>query len=1188
MSQLISYRMFKVMKEHANEQDYLQGDEAARVAALDVSRSFLMQAPAGSGKTEVLTQRFLALLTQVEQPEQILALTFTNKAAAQMRYRVVQALRLAQGPAPTAEPALSRWRLASAVLARDEQKDWHLTACPHRLRLYTIDSLCATLVKQSPLAVPFAGFAIAPDARPLYQEAVSTVLYAVDKPWLDSLRRLLLYFNTDYQYFQTLLVGMLANRDAWFADAQVMVQGLTEQRFSAGSVVQLFEQQLSRLQAFFKQQLVQSFAFWAHWDELWRLVLFAQQQLLATDPTNSSIKASDDIIDSLADLAAAPPEMLEIAHWQLLASSLCTQAGDLRRSLNKNNGFPPAAKQEKQAMLAILEQLASAPFWPVVQVYLALVLKTPQRYLTEVDTGSEASPAETPWPLVLDVMHLGVAAVQQLEQVFRRERLVDYVGLAQGALLALGSEELDPSEVLLRFDYRIEHLLMDEFQDTSHSQIMLFQRLTAGWQPDDGRSLFFVGDPMQSIYGFRKADVNVFYAIKQRGLGERQLTFLQLRQNFRSRPALVQTLQQLLAPVFPAVEDPLLQQVTFSKAVAAKGKLESDADGPVVPPLLASILPSRAEEVQWLVTQLQQVLAQRAAARQLDPNHSAGTIAILVRKKKQVPAITQALRQAQIPYTAVELDPVWDFTSVQDLYHLAGVMFDIPQAYHWLAVCRAPWLGFGLAELQALARYWPGDPGLVQLTAQTPIDGLSAGSFARLLAFTKALRRLQQASALTLVERLRGLYFAMLGPEIYVADSAPLDEFWRVFGSLVVDDRIDMSLLQQQLQSSFASVVQPDAQVEIMTIHKSKGLEFQTVFVPGLEDMKGRSNPNIVDMLSFQCEPDEPLQTLFAVRSSADKLQQEPTKDGPTVVNLLLELQGHREAQEMARLFYVAATRAEQQLFLSATLKPNSKGVQQPAANSLLSKIISFFTFEQSQQVEQDTFSIAPFEALAPEVVSEAVAASSWHQWQPSVPAVVHESQQGSYWPRQTGLAQSHRAAQRLGQLVHLWLASATLADLERQQSWVVWCENAMQSFGWREATSVLAETAARLIASMQGQSRVQWLLQPRAVVFREQDWQMRRFGQVQTLRPDLVFQEADGCLWIVDFKTVETGMVQDTLAIAQSQAVIQEEYGSQLEGYAQVFFAAGYRAIRLAVFMPGVDGCGWWEWAAGVGSVRA
>src|SRR5439155_904003 len=128
-------------------------DDLARQTALDIARSFIVQAPAGSGKTELLIQRFLALLGRVQRPEAIVAMTFTRKAAGEMLERIVAALRTAEtGPAPLASHHARTWKLARAALARDAALGWNLTAHPARLQVHTIDALCANLMRQAPLA----------------------------------------------------------------------------------------------------------------------------------------------------------------------------------------------------------------------------------------------------------------------------------------------------------------------------------------------------------------------------------------------------------------------------------------------------------------------------------------------------------------------------------------------------------------------------------------------------------------------------------------------------------------------------------------------------------------------------------------------------------------------------------------------------------------------------------------------------------------------------------------------------------------------------------------------------------------------------------------------------------------------------------------------------------------------------
>ena len=125
-------------------------DGQQRLQALDPTRSFIVQAPAGSGKTELLIRRFLTLLARVDRPEAVVAITFTRKAAGEMRHRIIAALRSAAGPQPSASHEKHTWQIAREALERNNRMNWHLAAHPSRLRILTIDALCAMLVRQMP------------------------------------------------------------------------------------------------------------------------------------------------------------------------------------------------------------------------------------------------------------------------------------------------------------------------------------------------------------------------------------------------------------------------------------------------------------------------------------------------------------------------------------------------------------------------------------------------------------------------------------------------------------------------------------------------------------------------------------------------------------------------------------------------------------------------------------------------------------------------------------------------------------------------------------------------------------------------------------------------------------------------------------------------------------------------------
>ena len=379
-------------------------DDQQRIKALNPSQSFIVEAPAGSGKTGLLVQRFLLLLASVRRPESVVAMTFTRKAAAEMKERVLKALEQASHNTPVRSAYDQRTRdLALAALGNDHARDWRLLSDPSQLQIQTIDSLCATLTRQMPLLSRFGGSpAVRENAEELYTLAARRTLrvLAESDPATQALfRRVSLHFDNRLDELERQIGAMLSRRDQWISRLHTAQHGASEQ------------------------------------------------------------------IDDFQTL-------LRVAH-------------------------------------------------------------------------------------------------EQLREVFRENGEVDFTEITGAATEALGGPE-QPTDLLYALDYKIEHLLVDEFQDTSRSQYELLSALTGQWSDGDGHTLFLVGDPMQSIYGFRQAEVSLFLECgRNQRLGSVRLTPLRLSMNFRSTPEIVNWIQSRFTGVMTQ-DDPSIGAVQLRRSLASR------------------------------------------------------------------------------------------------------------------------------------------------------------------------------------------------------------------------------------------------------------------------------------------------------------------------------------------------------------------------------------------------------------------------------------------------------------------------------------------------------------------------------------------------------------------------------------------------------------------------------------------
>ena len=198
----------------------IPSDLHIRKESLNPGQSFIVEAPAGSGKTTILIQRYLKLLGGVSQPEEILAMTFTRKAAGEMKRRIIEALNQTQDVSPPEdEPDKTTWNLAQVALERNKKFGWRLLENPARLRVVTIDSFCSFLTKRTPLLSKMGGpTEIQENIQDLYANTAKQILSKIesaDYQYAELVRVLLEHLDNDKKTFIQRISQLLNLRDQW-------------------------------------------------------------------------------------------------------------------------------------------------------------------------------------------------------------------------------------------------------------------------------------------------------------------------------------------------------------------------------------------------------------------------------------------------------------------------------------------------------------------------------------------------------------------------------------------------------------------------------------------------------------------------------------------------------------------------------------------------------------------------------------------------------------------------------------------------------------------------------------------------------------------------------------------------------------------------------------------------------------
>jgi ATP-dependent exoDNAse (exonuclease V) beta subunit len=1090
-------------------------DQELRERALEPGRSFLVQAPAGSGKTELLTQRYLALLGRVERPEEILAVTFTRKAAAEMRDRVVRALRESGGEAdPDSAHRARTQELALAALARSRELGWGLPENPTRLRVHTIDGFMASLVARMPwlsrLGPPPR---IAERPEDLYEAAAEAVLSALEEggDFSGALARVLDHLDNRASDLRSLLIDFLARRDQWLRHRP---------RLDPESVRPELEAALARAVARGLARAEAEVACVAA--ELVPLAAHAGERA----PNGSPIAR----LAGLREVPSAAPR--DLARWQGLVELLLTHAGTWRspRGINKNLGFPPggdstAAKAGLGALLEALNPRESA------RLALAAVRDLPA-----------VAYSEDQWTVVAALVRVADRALGALWEVMGRECQADFSEVSLRALGALGDVE-GPSDLLLALDRRLSHILVDEFQDTSHLQYLLLERLTEGWVPGDGRTLFLVGDPMQSIYRFREAEVGLFLRAARGGLGQVPLETLTLTANFRSQEGVVEWVNRAFPAVFPSSPDPWCGGVPFSPSRA----LRSRAAGASV--VLRPSLDFDAVEEGREVAET----AREARAH--------GTVAILARSRNHFTEVLRALDRLGLPYQGQDLDPLAQRPAILDLASLTRALLHPGDRLSWLSVLRAPWCGLTLADLHALTRDDP-RPIPALLADATRREKLSPEGRALLTRTWSVLDpALAEARRRPLRSWVEGAWTALGAPAYLTAQ-----ELGDADTALELIERLDrggeirpLHALEERLAGLFASPDPlADPGLQVLTIHKAKGLEFDTVLLPGLGRAPRRDPRRLLYWLET---PDE--QLLLAPLPPRMAGARDPVAD------YIRSLDQEKEREERSRVLYVAMTRARERVFLWGHAAVGRDGAVVPEHRSLLENL-----WPAVREVYQDVVPPSAAEGAAEPPPVRPLRRLSL-AWRPPAPAPAVTAPIGA---EPVGTAPSPEfdwagdTARHVGTVAHRLLEriaadglGAWPATRIAELGPAVRAQLASRGVGAADLDAAAGRTLEAARSALED-PRGRWILAPREGARSEFGLTMATGTSVSARSVDRTFVDEEGTRWIVDFKTSvhEGGQVE---AFLDSEV---ERYRGQLQTYAVYLRALDPgRTVRAALYYP-------------------
>ena len=804
--------------------------------------SFIVQAPAGSGKTSLLVKRFLNRLLEVKSPKEVLALTFTNKAAAEMAQRLKEAL---EGKSKDNEIKKIVEKISKHALKNKWDEGYIDT-----LMVMTIDKLALRLIKQTPiLSSSGVNFLTDEDPDDLYRETIRETITSNAENHL-----LFKYFDYDYHKLTEQLLALISKRDQWLP----IVSGLL--RSDDKNIEEIYG-------TYYTNEL-----------NIW------VEEKIKPNFTNEDLKELEIIVSYLADNKNIDRKdklrsSINYEFWFYIRDLILTKSGkQIRKKIDTSSGFPATnvGKEIKERLLKLIK-LKNNKFNILIDFFNV----TYHKNIVDI------------YPLITPFCLLLIDMVTRLNEKFKERRIIDFTQIMGNAVEALRDTHLP-----LILDQNISHILVDEFQDTNESQLIFIELLTQNFAGNPDKSFFAVGDPMQSIYRFRKAEVEIFSRVQKSGISDLKLTSLFLKVNFRSNKNIIDWLNNSFSKAFPLIDDSDEGSVPYSSCESSNNNLEGGME------LIALTCDTKSKTAQYEAEALY-VLNLIKDTRKSNPDAS---IAVLTRSKAHLNELITLInkKDSSIPIDAIEMSKILSNQTFQDILCLTKALFDFSDRTNWIAALKSPWCGLSINDLVLL---FEKDHKSLVWELINNIDNtsrLDKNSARRLRSFVEVIREnIQYRGRISHRYFVEGIWRQLNGEESMVDsnDIQNIDLFLELLEEASEILSIDFIKLERLIENKFISKtsIQKNS-IKFLTIQRSKGLEFDHVIIPNLNK---RTRNEESDLVLYDKS------TLSIKNPGSDK----------NLHSYHAYKERKRLDNEKIRLLYVAMTRAKNKCYLIGTVK---------------------------------------------------------------------------------------------------------------------------------------------------------------------------------------------------------------------------------------------------------------------------